>query len=65
MAKGRGRPVGLMTHRRTQVYEEMVRIASEGGEVRLARLARSCGLYDYRNVRRIVADLRRLGKLSG
>lgn len=59
----RGRPSGVMTHRRTQVYEEMVRIASEGGEVRLARLARSCGLYDYREARRIVADLRKMAKV--
>lgn len=61
---GRGRPAGVMTHRRTQVYEEMVRIASEGGEVRLARLARSCGLYDYREARRIVADLRKMDRVK-
>lgn len=60
MAK-RGRPAGTMTHRRRQVLAEITVAAEEGNVPTLARLARRCGLYDYREARRIVADLRKLG----
>lgn len=53
-----------MTHRRLQVLAEM-RFAAEMGErISLARLARRCGLYDYREARRIVGDLRKLGEIN-
>lgn len=62
MRKQRGRPPGQMTHRRRQVLEAMNHAAAQGEPITLARLARRCGLYDYREARRIVADLRKLGQ---
>jgi hypothetical protein len=59
---GKGRPAFAMTHRRQQVLEEITSAAMRGERISLARLARSCGLYDYREARRIVADLRRMGR---
>lgn len=60
MAK-RGRPAGQMTRNRQRVLAEMIEAAAQGEVPTLARLARRCGLYDYREARRIVADLRKLG----
>ena len=51
-----------MTHRRRQVLEAITETAKAGEQVSLARLARRCGLYDYREARRILADLRKLGR---
>lgn len=59
----RGRPAGVMTQRRRQLLEAHRRLAAEGGRVSICRLARECGLYDYRDARRIIADLRRMGAL--
>jgi hypothetical protein len=59
----RGRPAGQMTHRRRQVLEALTQAACEGERITLARLARRCGLYDYRHARRVVGDLRRIGAL--
>lgn len=59
----RGRPAGAMTTRRRQVLAALTEAASEGQPVSLARLARRCGLYDYRQARRVVGDLRRIGAL--
>lgn len=56
----RGRPPQRMTHRRQQVLEQMTEAAKNGEQVSLARLARRCGLYDYRHARRIVGDLRKM-----
>lgn len=64
-AMNRGRPGMVMTHRRKQVFEQLADRAANGERVSLAELARRCGLTDYRNARRIVADLRRMGKLQG
>lgn len=58
----RGRPPLRMTYRRRQVLEEIRKAAAEGEQVSLARLARRCGLYDYREARRIVEDLKKMGK---
>lgn len=60
----RGRPAGRMTHRRTQVLERYVDAAADGQRISLARLARECGLYDYREARRVVRDLRKYGALA-
>lgn len=60
----RGRPAGQMTTRRRQVLEQMTEAALSGERLTLARLARRCALYDYREARRIVADLRKLGHQS-
>lgn len=61
MAKGR--PSGQMTHRRRQVLEEYIDAAQDGRRISLAQLARRCGLHDYRDARRIVTDLKRLGAI--
>lgn len=52
-----------MTHRRRQVLEQVIDAAQEGERLSLARIARTCGLYDYREARRIVSDLRKLGAI--
>lgn len=59
----RGRPTGQMTHRRKQILERITQEAAEGKRISLARLARECGLTDYRNARRIVRDLNRMAAL--
>lgn len=62
----RGRPMGsmVMTDRRKQVLAEYARTISEGSPVRLAEIARRCGLYDYRDARRAIDDLRRMGAIA-
>jgi DNA-binding IclR family transcriptional regulator len=50
-----------MTRRRRQVLLELADLAASGEKVRLAELARRCGLCDYREARRIVKDLERMG----
>lgn len=55
------RPAGTMTHRRQQVLAEHMEAAERGERISLARLARTCGLYDYRDAKRILADLRKMG----
>lgn len=57
----RGRPSGQMTHRRRQVLERYQEAVKSGETISLARMARECGMYDFRDARRVVADLRRLG----
>jgi len=60
----RGRPRGQMTTRRRQLLAAHQMLAAEGQPVSISRLARECGLYDYRDARRIVADLRRMGRIG-
>lgn len=57
------RPANCMTHRRRQVLEEIMDAAAHGEQITLARLARRCGLYDYRHARRIKRDLERMSVL--
>lgn len=57
----KGRKPGVMTARRKQVLEAMTEAAASGERIGVMRLARKCGLYDYRDARRIVRDLRRMG----
>jgi len=59
----RGRPAGQMTHRRQQVLERYSEAATTGECISLARMARECGLCDYREARRVVGDLKRLGAI--
>lgn len=59
----KGRPAGQMTHRRQQILAEYADAASRGDRISLAQLARRCGLHDYRDARRIVMDLKRLGAI--
>jgi hypothetical protein len=53
-----------MTHRRRQVLNHLTDCALNGERVTMAELARRCGLYDYRDVRRIVRDLNRMGAVT-
>lgn len=59
----RGRPAGQMTQRRKQIMSAYADEVLDGGAVSLARLARRCGLYDYREARRVVGDLKKLGAI--
>lgn len=52
-----------MTHRRQQVLAQIADAIAGGQTVTLASLARRCGLYDYRDARRVMADLRKMGQL--
>jgi len=56
----RGRPAGQMTHRRRQVLSEYRAMAERGERIRLAELARRCGIADYRNAKRIMREMREL-----
>lgn len=60
----RGRPAMTMTPRRSQVWNELAECEATGKRVTLTKLAERCGLYSYRDARRIVADLVRMGMLG-
>lgn len=56
----RGRP----PRARERVLAQIEASVRSGGDVpSLASLARRCGLYDYRNARRVLRDLRRMEKV--
>jgi len=57
----RGRPAGRMTARRRQAFDAITEAAANGENISLARLARKIGVYDYREARRIIGDLRVMG----
>lgn len=57
------RPANRMTYRRRQVLDEIMDAAAHGENITLARLARRCGLYDYRHARRIKRDLERMSAI--
>lgn len=60
----RGRPFG-MTPLRQRVLAEIEASVADGGEApSLRTLARRCGLYDFRDARRAVRALKRLGRLG-
>lgn len=53
------------TRRRQQVLETYVEAAQNGEPApSLASIARRCGLYDFRDARRVRNDLRRMGRLG-
>jgi hypothetical protein len=60
----RGRPAMTMTRRRKQVLSELADCVASGERVTMAELARRCRLYDYRDARRIVRDLNRMGAVN-
>lgn len=60
----RGRPAGQMTRRRLQVLQEYQERVEAGERISLAELARLCGLSSYRNARRTLDDLRRMGRIA-
>ena len=64
MTKTRGRPAHQMTHRRQQVLQVLADQAVEGRRVSWAEIARRCGLYDYRDARRIARDLNQMGTVD-
>ena len=54
-----------MTHRRRQVLDHFIQRSVEHSDPpSLSELARRCGLYDYRDARRIVRELQMMGHLS-
>lgn len=57
----RGRPSGRMTPRRQAVLDCISGYRARGFHVSLSRIARDCGLHDYRDARRIVGDLKEMG----
>ena len=59
----RGRPPLAMTPRRCQMIDELNRLIDDGERVTMAELAKRCGLYDYRDARRIIRDLRKIGSV--
>lgn len=63
MAQPRGRPAHQMTHRRRQLLAEYADMAAEGRPIRLAELARRCGLFSYNDARRILNDLQSMGAI--
>lgn len=58
----RGRPAHQMTHRRQQVLAAIGDAIANGERVNLSHLARRVGLYDYRDARRILADLKAMAR---
>lgn len=52
---------GRMTRNRQRVLDEYRRAVAKGEAITLARIARRCGLYSYREARRTIADLKRFG----
>lgn len=61
MTASLGRPRHQMTERREQVLDCIARYRTRGVLPSLSRIARECGLYDYREARRIVGDLKEMG----
>jgi len=53
-----------MTFRRQQMLEKYADLTRSGERVSLARMARECGLCDYREARRVLGDLRKLGAVA-
>lgn len=58
--KQRGRPKLTMTKRRQQILREYENMAFHRQPVTYAEVARRCGLFDYREARRIMNDLRKM-----
>jgi hypothetical protein len=58
-----GRPPLQMTRRRLDVLHEYSQAIEAGERISLAELARRCGLWSYRDARRIRDDLRRMGRI--
>lgn len=52
-----------MTRRRQQVLEALVDAAAQGEHISLSKIARKVGVNDYRDARRIVADLKKMGHI--
>lgn len=59
----RGRPAGRMTLRRRQAFDAITEAAANGESITPAHLARKIGVYSYRDAKRIVGDLKKMGAL--
>lgn len=59
----RGRPAGTMTPNRQRILAEYLDAIAEGRRVSLAELARRTGMCDFRNARRTLDDLKRMGRV--
>ncbi len=57
-----GRPTGQMTHRRQQVLAAYMNAIADGERISWAELARRTGLHGYNDARRIITDLKRMGR---
>jgi len=53
-----------MTRRRQKVLERYIDASTNGERISLARMARECGLNSYRDARRTLRDLERLGAIG-
>jgi DNA-binding IclR family transcriptional regulator len=53
-----------MTRRRLDVLHEYSQAIEAGERISLAELARRCGISDYNSARRILNDLRRMGRIG-
>lgn len=60
----RGRPRLQMTRLRQRVLEAYSLKLAQGYYPTHAELSRDCGLYSYRDARRVLKDLRMMGQLS-
>ena len=60
-----GRPKGsmVMTHNRRRILAEMAEASARGERISLAELARRTGLDSYRDARRTIKDIKRMGAL--
>jgi DNA-binding IclR family transcriptional regulator len=58
-----GRPPLQMTRRRLDVLHEYTQAIEAGERISLAELARRCGISDYNSARRILNDLKRMGRI--
>jgi predicted DNA-binding transcriptional regulator YafY len=52
-----------MTRRRLDVLHEYSQAIEAGERISLAELARRCGLWSYRDARRMLDDLKRMGRI--
>lgn len=57
----RGRPALKLTPLRAEVLAQLSRSFAKREQLTLAELARRCRLYDYRDARRVIRDLKAMG----
>lgn len=57
----RGRPKLTMTSLRLRVRDAYIDRLAEGYYPTHAELSRDCGLYSYRDARRVLSDLKKMG----
>lgn len=50
-----------MTHHRRAILREIAAAHARGETIRLAELARRCGLHSYRDAKRVLREIERYG----